>query len=82
VDALFIVAMQIVVTWLYNSTRGSVLILMVLHFMQNIGGGFFNPAFSGGDAVDYAWLRAALYATIATGVIAWAGLRICHEGPW
>jgi len=72
-DALFFVAMQIVVTWLYNSTRGSVLIVMVLHFMQNVSGGIFNPAFSGGDAADYAWLRAALYAAIAIGVIAWAG---------
>ena len=59
-DTVFIIAMQFVVTWLYNSTHGSVFVVMVLHLMQNVSGGFFNPAFSGDDAVDYAWLRAAL----------------------
>ena len=80
-DTVFIVAMQVVVTWLYSATHRSVFVVMVLHLMQNVSGGFFNPMFSGEDAVTYAWLRAALYAAIAIGVIAWAGASICHEGP-
>ena len=44
--------------------------------MQNISGGFFNPAFSGDDAVTYAWLRGALYAVIAIGVIVWTGAAL------
>ncbi len=72
-DTVFIIAMQFVVTWLYNSTRRSVFIIMVLHLMQNISGAFFNPAFSGDDAVSYAWLRAALYAAIAVGLMVWTG---------
>ena len=75
-DTVFIIAMQFVVTWLYNSTRGSVVIIMALHLMQNVSGGIFNPAFSGDDAVSYAWLRAALYAVIAIGVIAWTGAAL------
>lgn len=80
-DILFIIAMQIVVTWLYNSTSRSVLIVMVLHLMQNVSGGFFNPMFSGGDAVNYAWLRAALYGVVAIGVIVWAGAAHLSRRP-
>ena len=75
-DSLFIIASQFVATWLYNSTHRSVFIVMVLHLMQNISGGFFNPAFSGDDAVTYAWLRGALYAVIAIGVIVWTGAAL------
>ena len=46
-DSLFIIASQFVATWLYNSTHRSVFIVMVLHLMQNVSGGIFNPAFSG-----------------------------------
>ena len=75
-DVVFIVALQFVVTWLYGSTRSSLLIVMVLHFMQNVGGAFFNPAFSGADAVGYAWIRAAVYAAIAVGLIIWGGMAL------
>jgi len=81
VDILFNIAMQIVVTWLYNSTHRSVLIVMVLHLMQNVSGGLFNPMFSGGDAVNYAWLKAALYGVIAIGVIVWAGAAHLSRRP-
>jgi membrane protease YdiL (CAAX protease family) len=80
-DILFIIAMQIVVTWLYNSTSRSVLIVMVLHFMQNLSAGFFNPLFSGGDAINAAWLRAVLYAVVAIGVIVWAGAAHLSRKP-
>jgi uncharacterized protein len=75
-DTVFIIAMQFVVTWLYNSTRGSAFIIIVLHLMQNVSGGFFNPAFSGDDAVGYAWLRAALYAVVAIGLVVWTGAAL------
>jgi membrane protease YdiL (CAAX protease family) len=80
-DILFIVAMQIVVTWLYHSTSRSVLIVMVLHFMQNVSAGFFNPLFSGGEAASYAWLRAVLYTVVAIGVIVWAGAAHLSRRP-
>lgn len=75
-DSVFIIAMQFVVTWLYNSTRRSVFIVMALHFMQNVGGSFLNPAFAGDDAVSFAWLKAALYAVIAVGLIVWTGAAL------
>jgi uncharacterized protein len=80
-DILFNIVMQIVVTWLYNSTNRSVLIVMVLHLMQNVSGGFFNPMFSGGDSVTFAWLRAVLYGVIALGVIVWAGSTHLSRKP-
>lgn len=72
-DILFIIAAQIIITWLYNSTQRSVLIVMALHLMMNVSGEYFSPLFSGGDAVNFAWLKAALFSVIAIGVIVWAG---------
>jgi hypothetical protein len=80
-DILFNMAMQIVVSWLYNSTNRSVLIVMVLHLMQNVSGGFFNPLFSGADAMNAAWLRAAIYGVVAIGVIVWAGAAHLARKP-
>jgi hypothetical protein len=72
-DILFIIAAQIIIAWLYNSTSRSVLIVMALHLMMNVSGEYFNPLFSGGDAVNFAWLRAGLFGVVAIGVIVWAG---------
>ena len=45
---------------MYSATHRSVFVVMVLHLMQNVSGGFFNPMFSGEDAVTYTWLSGAL----------------------
>jgi hypothetical protein len=72
-DILFIIAAQIIITWLYNSTSRSVLIVMALHLMMNVNGEFFGPLFSGGDAANFVWLKGALFGVVAIGVIVWAG---------
>jgi hypothetical protein len=72
-DILFISAAQIVITWLYNSTRRSVFIVIALHLMMNVCGEYFGPLFSGGDSVNFAWLKAALLGLVAIAVIIWAG---------
>ncbi|MFN8456829.1 MAG: CPBP family intramembrane glutamic endopeptidase [Anaerolineae bacterium] len=72
-DILFMSAAQIVITWLYNSTRHSVLIIMVLHLMMNVCGEFFGPLFSSGDAANFAWLKAGFFVVVAIGLIIWAG---------
>ena len=72
-DILFNIAAQIVITWLYNSTGRSVLIVMALHLMMNVSGEFFGPMFSGGDTVNFAWLKAVLFGVIAISAIIWAG---------
>jgi len=45
-DVVLIFAAVIVVNWLFNNARGSVLIVMVLHTANNaISGSFFSPMF-------------------------------------
>jgi len=45
-DVVLIFAAVIVVNWLFNNARGSVLIVMVLHAANNaISGSFFSPMF-------------------------------------
>jgi hypothetical protein len=48
-DALiFSFAYQIMISWLFNRSGGSVLIVMVFHFASNvIGGGIMYPVFTG-----------------------------------
>src|SRR5688500_5867044 len=61
-DIVFIIAWTVVLTWLFNNSRGSVLLAMLMHAMINtISGSFFGPMFSGADAVRQGWLYAALW---------------------
>jgi hypothetical protein len=47
-------ALQFIISWLYNSTRGSVLIIMLFHLTSNImGGGVLVPLFTGVDHTQY-----------------------------
>lgn len=65
-DVLFIPVGYIVLTWLYNSTQGSILITMLTHATLNtVSGGFFSPMFSG----EYA-IRQALLLALGWGVVA------------
>lgn len=54
-----------VITWLYNSTKRSVLIVMVLHLMMNVSGEFFAPLFSGEAALNFTWLKSGLFSLVA-----------------
>jgi hypothetical protein len=68
-----------VLTWVYNGTGGSVLIVMLFHAMFNtISGGTIIPAlsplaFSGVDSVRQSWLLAAVWCAVAVAVVMWAG---------
>jgi membrane protease YdiL (CAAX protease family) len=69
-----IVAGYIIFTWLFNNTRGSVLIAMVLHTsVAIIGPLVFAPMFSGADLARYTWLLAALYSVVGILVVILAG---------
>lgn len=51
---IFSFALQSIITWLYNRTRGSVLIAMLCHLASNIfGGGMMVPLFTGSDYTRY-----------------------------
>ena len=54
---------QFLITWQYNRTRGSVLIVMLFHFTSNLMGAFLNSRFTGSDLtlfyglfIAFAWL--------------------------
>lgn len=72
-DILFIIAAQIVITWLYNSTKRSVLIVMALHLMMNVCGEYFGLMFSSGDSLQFARLKAVLFGIVALSAIIGAG---------
>jgi membrane protease YdiL (CAAX protease family) len=68
-----IVAGYIFFTWLFNNTRGSVLIAMVLHTSQNASRMIFAPMFSGADATRYFWLLTILFIVAGIAVVILAG---------
>jgi len=69
-DVVFILGFVIVFNWVFNNANGSVLIIMLMHAMNNtISGSFFGPMFSGVDSVRQAWLYAALWCAVAIVVV-------------
>jgi len=73
-DIVFLLGFVIVFNWVFNNTNGSVLILMLMHAMNNtVSGSFFSPMFSGADSARQAWLFAALWCAAAVVVVVRAG---------
>jgi membrane protease YdiL (CAAX protease family) len=73
-DIVLILAAVIVINWVFNNARGSVLIVMLLHAANNaVSGSFFSPMFSGADSVRQSWLLVLVWAVAAVFVIVIAG---------
>jgi membrane protease YdiL (CAAX protease family) len=73
-DIASIMGATLVLNWVFNSANGSVLIIMMMHAMNNtISGGFFSPMYSGADSVRQSWLLAAVWCASAAVVVLWAG---------
>src|ERR671911_331633 len=69
-DIVFLLGFVIVFNWVFNNANGSVLIVMLMHAMNNtIAGSFFGPMFSGVDSVRQSWLFAALWCATAVVVV-------------
>jgi hypothetical protein len=62
---VFIIVWTITFTWVFNNAEGSVLIVVLMHNMNNTISGAFNQMFSGADAVSQAWLYTALWGVVA-----------------
>jgi hypothetical protein len=59
-DIVFLMGFVVIFNWIFNSTGGSVLILMLTHAMNNtMSGSFVGPLFSGVDSVRQAWFSPA-----------------------
>jgi uncharacterized protein len=63
----------ILATWVFNNTRGSVLMTMLLHASFNTSAGFFGAMFVGADLVRISWLLAAGWCAAALVVVVVAG---------
>jgi hypothetical protein len=69
-DILLNFAYQIVVTWMFKKSRNSVLIVMLLHLMNNmISGQIAMQFFAGSDWVRYFRLHAIVWSLLAAGVL-------------
>jgi membrane protease YdiL (CAAX protease family) len=73
-DVVNIMGSAIVLTWVFNSTGGSVLIVMLFHAMNNtISGHFFSRMFSGADSVSQSLLLAVVWCAVAIALVVVAG---------
>jgi uncharacterized protein len=64
------VASAIVANWLYYNARGSALLVIVYHTVQNaVGGWLLFAAFAGADLARLWWLWAVLYCAAAGGIV-------------
>src|SRR5918998_1628803 len=63
----------ILATWVFNNTRGSVLMTMLLHASNNTNVGFFGQMFRGADLARMSWLLAAGWCVAALVVVVVAG---------
>jgi CAAX protease family protein len=68
------VASAILANWVYYNTRGSALLVILYHTVQNaVGGWYLFSMFVGADLVRLWWLWGALYAGAAVGVVLLTG---------
>ena len=75
-DLFAILGATIVINWLFNHVRGSVLLIMIMHAANNaIAGNFFSPMFAGADSARQAWLLAAVWCAAAVAVVLIGGPR-------
>ena len=71
-------ANAIVLTWILNHARGSVLIATLYHAMFNATGFLYVGIASGLSVAEYWWMRAAVYAGAAIIVLLVAGLSLAR----
>ncbi|MCB0123528.1 MAG: hypothetical protein KDE58_14855, partial [Caldilineaceae bacterium] len=56
--------------WLYHRSGNSVLLVMIIHSMNNaVSGEFFSPMFTGVYAVQQAWMRTLVWSVVAVIVL-------------
>lgn len=69
--AFFSLAFQIMITWLYNRSNGSVPAVMVFHYASNVlAGSVMLSAFSGAEKATY-YVLFVVFACLIALVIAW-----------
>jgi membrane protease YdiL (CAAX protease family) len=70
-DVLNMVGGVVVYNWLYHKSGNSVLMVMIIHAMNNAASGeFFSPMFQGDAAAQQAWMRSLVWGVTALAVLA------------
>ena len=72
-------ALQCLISWLYNRTHGSVLIVMLLHLCSNVAFRTLYPLFGGSDQERYWILETALACAITLGILVATRGRLGQE---
>lgn len=69
-DVANMVGGVIVYNWLYHRSGDSVLLVMIIHAMNNAASGeFFSPMFTGIYSVQQAWMRVLVWSVVAVVVL-------------
>jgi membrane protease YdiL (CAAX protease family) len=72
---LWALALSVIFTWLYNSTNGSLPIVIICHGAIDTAGRYLLPEFSNGDYQVVWWCMVGLYVLIAIIVVLVAGTK-------
>jgi hypothetical protein len=65
----YTLALQIILAWLTNRTKGSVLIAMIGHLFSNVVFATLSPLFTGADQGQYAVLFVIAATAVALGIV-------------
>jgi hypothetical protein len=82
-EIVSIIAVQVVLVWLFKGSRDSVLVVMLCHLTNNlIAGEFVQQLFTGADWVRYYWLIAVLWSFLAVVLLGLTGLKLARRSAF
>ena len=59
----------LVFTWLWQNTRGSVLLAILMHASHQNSVRYLGRVYEGGDQVQQQWIAVALWALVALAIV-------------
>ena len=79
---IWTVALSVIFSWLYNSTNGSLPIVIICHAAIDTAGRFMLPEFTGEGYSIVWWLMVGLYVLVALVVLLVGGPKrlVTHLG--
>lgn len=79
ITILIIISGAVLITWIFNNTKESVLIIMLLHASLNFWVGIFNPLFSEADAARQTTWLAVVFVATAVILVAVTGPNLARK---